>query len=401
MDTANDRSAQKMHILLIYPGMIPSIRLCGYTQLEDLNSRGLVDFKAVRNIHLRQKDLRWADVVLLGRADSWYENMLVRQLHKAGKCVAYIIDDDLLNIPSYLTSFSYFNRRGIRRNIQQMLHYSDLIISPSPLLLSKYAPEGSGRKGLRIEEPAVLPVSYAPHDPTGPVRIGFAGSVDRTRDVETILKDALLRIKAEYGEKVSFCFYGAIPSFADALAADTIPYCNSYDIYRETLNNLQWDIGLAPMPETPFHACKHYNKFVEYATSGIVGIYSDTEPYVRLKDWEDAGLFCKNDTDSWYSSIKYLLENRDRLEQMRRKVCEYGHRELSIQSSSENFYRELTAAVPRKKTSDFRLYFVPLYKVAYFFARGFYFFVRGFYFLVNHRKELPAAIAAKLRSLKR
>lgn len=390
METTKKEAARRLRVLLIYNRMIPSIRLCGYSQLEELRRQDVLEFQAVRYISIRKQDLGWADVVIFGRSDSWYECALARQARKAGKYIGYIIDDDLLAVPMHLASAAYLNRKDIRANIQRMLSLSDILISPSPILLAKYAPEGSGRRGILTEEPAIAPVAYAPHDPAQPVRIGFAGSIDRSQDIELILKDALLKVKTEYGNRVQFAFYGAIPSFAPELEAQTIAYCDSYEAYRETLNGLGWDIGLAPMPQTPFHACKHYNKFIEYAASGIVGIYSETEPYIRLKQWENAGLFCENTSQSWYRAIKDLLENRDRLEQMRSRVCGYAWNELSIQTIAGDFYRELADCTSRTEKNSGGFYMLLPYKIIHFF-------IRGFSFLMSHRKDLIPAILAKLR----
>lgn len=316
------------HVLLIYRRMIPSIRLCGHCQMEYLAREGKLEYRAIQEMKLKSSDLNWADVVLLGRLDSWYEYQLTKKLHEAGKYLIYIIDDDLLNIPPEISSAAYYGQKEIQGYIRGMIGMSDAIMSPSPLLLQKYATDG--RRAIQIEEPAIDPVPYKPHDPNKPVKIGFAGSIDRTGDIENILKDALIQIKQEYGDKVQFEFFGAIPSFARELDARCIPYCDSYDEYRKTLNSLEWDIGLAPMPDTPFHACKHYNKFIEYAAAGIVGVFSDVEPYRRLRDVNAPGAYCENNPKAWYLVISSLIGN-PKYRSWQRKACiEMAWNEFSI-----------------------------------------------------------------------
>ena len=317
------------HVLLIYRKMIPSIRLCGHCQMEYLAQEGRIEYRAVQEMKLKTSDLNWADIVLLGRLDSWYEYQITRKLRKAGKTLIYIIDDDLLNIPPEISSAAYYGQKKIQGYIRGMIEMSNAILSPSPLLLKKYAV--NGRRGIRIEEPAIDPVPYKPHDPDKPVKIGFAGSIDRTGDLEEILKDALLSIKREYGDRVEFEFFGAIPSFAEELNARCIPYCDSYDAYRKTLNSLEWDIGLAPMPDTPFHACKHYNKFVEYAAAGIAGIFSDIEPYSRLKALRVPCVFSNNNADEWVLRINELVSDFKKRERLRRACLQYSVEDLSIQ----------------------------------------------------------------------
>ncbi len=328
-------STRKCRVLLIYREMIPSIRLCGHSQMEAMARLGMVEYRAVQEMRLKGSDLSWADTVMLGRLDSWYEHQLAQRLREAGRRLVYIIDDDLLDIPPTASSAPHYGDAEVRHFVQRLIDISDAILSPSKLLLEKYA--RNGRQAVWVEEPALDPVPYAPHDPDAPVRIGFAGSIDRTADLEALLRDALLRVKAKYGEKVRFEFFGAEPDFARQLGARTLPYYDSYEKYRAALNDLAWDIGLAPMPDTPFHACKHYNKFTEYAAAGVAGIYSDCAPYTFIPDRERYGRFCRNTPEAWYEQLCREIEDAPGREERRRQCS------LAAQSwlSAEHIGREL------------------------------------------------------------
>lgn len=337
------------HILLIYRKMIPSVMLCGHCQLEYLAQEKRLEYRAMQEQKLSGDDLNWADIVFLGRLDSWYEYQLARKLHEAGKYLIYIIDDDLLNIPPEISSAAYYGQKKIQAYIRKMVEMSDAILSPSPLLLEKYAVQG--HRAIQIEEPAIDPVAYKPHEPGKPVKIGFAGSIDRREDIEKILKDALIRIKREYGDAVQFEFFGAIPSFAKALDANCIPYYDSYDTYRKTLNGLAWDIGLAPMPDKPFHACKHYNKFVEYAAAGIVGVYSDVGPYKKLRKFRGAQVLCGNSTQEWYESIRFLMDEESEREAYRQNALSFAWNDLSVEATAKMLEENLRALAKERPAS--------------------------------------------------
>ena len=310
---------RKCHVLLLYRVMIPSIRLCGHCQMEELARQGKIEYRACQELSVKGSDLNWADVVLLGRLDSWYEYQLTKKLKEAKKYLIYIIDDDLLNIPPEISSAAYYVRKEIQGYIRGMIEMSDAIMSPSPILLEKYAI--NGRTAIQMEEPAIDPVSYKPHDTNKPVKIGFAGSVDRTGDIESILRDTLIQIKQEFGDSVQFEFFGAHPSFADEIDARCIPYCDSYDEYRNTLNSMEWDIGLAPMQDTAFHTCKHYNKFIEYAAAGCMAIFSDVYPYVFLKEKGIDSVFCENEREHWYRRLRVAIANDKWREEKRDSFC--------------------------------------------------------------------------------
>ena len=94
------------HVLLIYRDMIPSICLCGHCQLEWLVEQGKLEYRAVQELVLSVGDMNWADVVVLGRLDSWYENRLTEILRAAGKYLIYILDDDLPTITPDASSAS-------------------------------------------------------------------------------------------------------------------------------------------------------------------------------------------------------------------------------------------------------------------------------------------------------
>ena len=381
---------KKLRFLLTYAGEFPSVQLCASAQLEELAKQELLDYRAMSYHKVSAKDLNWADCVILGRSDSWYERKLAKKAKQAGKYVAYLIDDDLLNVPENLLSADHFSRKDIRKNIQDMILLSDMILSPSPVLLEKYAPAESGRKGILVEEPALLPVQYTPWDTDRPVQIGFAGSLDRVDDIEHILKEALLRIKKEYGNRVSFSFFGAIPSFAAQLDAKTIPFCESYETYLQTLNGLSWDIGLAPMPDTAFHSCKHYIKFIEYSAAGVVGIYSHTGPYLRLKKWPDCALFCENTAEDWYQAIKALLDDPGMREQMRKNASLSCAKDLNLHTVAADYYRQMMACMAQPKANK-KLVFLKAPNKAAFFL------VRVYYYLCHHRRSLLSDIWRKIK----
>ena len=89
------------------------------------------------------------------------------------------------------------------------------------------------------------------------------------------------------------------------------------------------------MPETPFHACKHYNKYIEYTAAGIVGVYSKTEPYIRLLKSNTPGArFCENTTEAWIEAISRWLDAPEDLERARRSLYSYAQTILSVAAIS-------------------------------------------------------------------
>ena len=380
-------AARKPRVLLIYRVMIPSIRLCGHAQMEALAAQGVVEYRAVQEMRLKSSDMDWADIVLLGRLDSWYERRLTRLLKESGRYLAYILDDDLLNIPMHVSSAGYYAQKDIQRNIRDMIGMSDAIISPSPRLLDRYARDG--RAAIRIEEPAISPVAYEPHEPDAPVKIGFAGSVDRAGNLEGVLEAALTKVKAAHGERVAFEFFGAIPAFASRLGAACIPYCDSYDQYRRRLNEAAWDIGLAPMDDSEFSACKHYNKFCEYAAASIAGVYSERLPYTEIPNSRAVARYCSDDPEDWFEALNALILNRETREALRKRCCEQAKGPLSVSSCAEGLWRDLSACA---ETDRLRLRIAkPL-----LWMKGVNIYRRGLSFVRRRKLSAPLVAFKKL-----
>lgn len=330
------------HILMLYTALIPSVRLCGHCQLTLLAEQGKAEYRHMSLVKASRKDLQWADTVILGRLDDPMSLRLARLAKSAGRQLLYILDDDLLNVPTECRSHDHYAQEDVRQCIQEMIAISDGMITPSPILAEKYITQK--QCWLPIEEPSLDPIPYRKHDGQT-VRIGFAASPDRTKDLEQILGSMLSTLREKYGSAVEFEFFGAIPEFAKALDARSIAYRDSYDDYRKTLEERAWDIGLAPMPDSPFHACKHYNKFSEYAAVGNVGVFSQVPPYSRVPELYSGAVLCPNDPDSWLQALCRLIEEPDYREALRRQVLEQAHGPLSLTAVTEAFYQSAEAVL--------------------------------------------------------
>ena len=354
-------------ILLLYRRMIPSILLCGHEQFKYLDSKDEIEYRAVDVYKVTGNDLNWANVVVLGRLDSVYERKLAEIVHKAQTYLIYVIDDDLLNLPKQISSAFYYNQKMIRDSINRMLDISDAIISPSPLLLDKY---GEGKTKLQVEEPIVYPSKYTVHKMDSAIKIGFAGSIDRTADLENILYETLKTIKDKYKDRVQIEFFGAVPCFAEELDANCLDYIDSYESYINKLNSLNWDIGLAPLPNSDFHKCKHYIKIIEYAGSGVYPIYSNQGPYLRFNEKYGIGTMVSNDKDDWVKAIEELINDRFLLDKNRQLVNEKMCNLLSLEECSKALKKQLDEKVILQESVKNASVNLALLKIEGSFNRG-------------------------------
>lgn len=333
------------HVLMIYPGMIPSVLLCGQMQFAYLAKLGRIEFCSIQRDALSAEDCGWADVAVFVRSDSEIETKIASKLKGAGKRIVYVMDDDLLCIPENVSSSIYYSLKDVKNNIHRLLSLCDVFMSPSEVLREKY---GAG-KAAAIEEPSSVDHKKSIRTDRS-VRIGFAGSIDRADDFDVLLGSVVKSLLASYDDKISIEFLGAHPRVADECSVRCIPYCSSYDVYQRTIESLAWDIGLAPMPETSFHMCKHYIKFVEYAGFGIAGVYSNTIPYTRIVRNEVNGLLCDNTPEAWVAAISRLIED----DTLRERITHNAQLQAAIQ-----FSVEATAFAMEKELGDILAYTAP------------------------------------------
>lgn len=385
--TPQETPHDKARVLLIYNTMIPSVYLCGHCQMTELASQGLIDYQSCTDRRLTNACLNWADVVLIGRMDNMQTLRLVRRLKQAGKYLIYILDDDLLNVPAGMRSAPHYQQEDIRRSIREIIRLCDAMLSPSPRLLGMYAAD---KRQLLTEEPAIEPVAYPAHDPAQPVKIGFAGSIDHKSELEAMLYTALRRVKDIYGDRVQLEFFGFQPAFAKELDIRMLPYCDSYDAYRRQMNDLHWDIGLAPLPTSDFHACKHYNKFTEYSAAGVVGIYSAKPPYDRLQTKGLPGLFCPDDPEAWVKAICQLVEDAPQREKLRQEACRLAQGPFSVQGVADSLARDAQDILAYRAPVSNRNYHLCIERIWGLFTRG-------WRFVKRHGVHAPAVAVQKIQ----
>ncbi|MDD5792972.1 MAG: hypothetical protein PUD22_10345 [Erysipelotrichaceae bacterium] len=326
-----------INVLIVSNSLIPSVLLCGHSQMEYLKSIKEADYRFLEASKLDDEILTWANIIIFLRSESLIERYASDLAKKAGKHLIYVLDDDLLNIPDYLSSVAYYQRADIKDNIKHIMANCDTFLTPSRIMVNTYGM--SFNHAFVIDEPALYPIEEKKDNDI--IRIGFAGSIDRAQDINDILSGALRKIKNKYGHSVSIEFIGARPAIVDELGLKHIPYQDSYAVYEEKVKEANWDIGLAPMPLTAFHSCKYFNKYVEYASFGIVGIYSNCSPYTfGIKDGYN-GLLVENDTDSWVNAISKLIDDKTLRDNMKANCLKEARDIYSIEVLAMDYFNKI------------------------------------------------------------
>ena len=327
-----------MNVLVVSTTFIPSVLLCGHCQLEYLEKQGKLNYKFSISHFINSRNVDWADIIVFLRSDSDIDAYVSKMAKKAGKKLIYVMDDDLLNVPSYLSSAPYYLLPSTQHNIRTIMSNCDTFLTPSPVLLEKYGK--NFKYCFNIAEPSLNRINKK--EDNEKVKIGFAGSIDRAQDLNEILEDAITQIVDKYGDSIEIEIMGAKPDFVDKLGLKHLPYQDGYDAYTAYMAKCNWDIGLAPMPLTEFHRCKYFNKYVEYASFGIAGIYTNCEPYIYgIRDREN-GLLVNNTTEEWVNAISELIENEKLRKSISAECLKEANEIYALDILAEDYFNKIT-----------------------------------------------------------
>lgn len=317
------------NVLLIYTTLIPSVRFCALGTLMYLEENNKLDLVYKQSYKVTKKDLNKCDVLVLVRCGDDVEREIAEKCKEAGKKLVYVLDDDLFNVPESIEGHEYYSLSSIKRNREEIMKCCDVLWSPSPNIIKKYG--NLFKKTVLIDEPFVGNIKNKTFD-NEVVRIGFAGTETHRAFINEFMGDVLKIIKNTYKEKVSIEFFGFKPDFIKEIEGTYIPYCDNYEQYCSIMRERNWDIGLAPLEQSEFASCKYFNKYIEYSSYGIAGVYSAVEPYTFAIKNGVNGLLAENTVNSWVDAIEIFVNDKTLIE----NVSENAQRELKGKFTVKN-----------------------------------------------------------------
>ena len=151
-----------------------------------------------------------------------------------------------------------------------------------------------------VEIPSYQPI---PHDK---IRIGYAGSSSHVGDFSQKLLYSLKKLFNRYSDKLELVCFGYVPpelnQFAYVINGVTP------DKYLDTLNYVNFDIGLIPLADTEFNKSKSNLKWLEYSICNTSCVASDVPCYSEI---EDGVTGIKIRDDKWYDTLEHLINDSE------------------------------------------------------------------------------------------
>lgn len=241
-----------------------------------------------------------------GRADG---AKIMHDCRMRGIPVIYHIDDNLLDLPPSLGPEIVARQGAAAEARRTMLELCDLIYASTMILadvLKGHIPRKPIFQGIYA---SMIEVKVPPADPNAPMTIGYMGSKGHKEDL-ALAVPALVSLM-EQRLQLRFETFGTIDMprdllrFGERVQHHTVQ--KGYHGFLQTLTDLNWTIGLAPLVDEPFNRCKAPTKFIEYTSCSIPVVASDVLPYAEAIV-PGCGLLVQ---DEWEFSIARLLDDTD------------------------------------------------------------------------------------------
>ena len=328
---------------------IPSAVLGINHILEYISDKMEVEFVFKKTHMVKSKDIINADIIICVRGASDFDKNIVELARIYDKLVIYYLDDDLFNIPEYSSCAPFYESHNIRRNMLFMMKNSDVLWTSNYNIKKKYGSyfDRSYVIDVPINIQEIQKKKLRKETEDKPlVKVCFAGSMDHVHMIDEMLSPVINNIAEKYKDKVYFYIIGIKPQRIKRIPnVKIVEFFSDIQEYYKFVRENEIDIGLAPLKESDFNSCKYYNKFLDYTSNGMVGIYSDVDPYKFIVKNGVNGMLAKNKKDSWLELLEKLVLSRE----LRNEIYDNAVKYVENNFSYEHIMLEVLKNIPEIK----------------------------------------------------
>ena len=337
-------------ILSFCEDKIPSAVLGVNNILEYISKKTKGEFIFKKTHEVRSRDIIQADIIVCVRGASDSDKNIMSLAKMYNRLIIYYLDDDLFNVPKYASCSPFYESKHIRKNMIEMMKKSDILWTSNHNIEKKY--------GFYFNRKYVIdiPVDIEKNENSKiekvdkkMVKICFAGSIDHVHLFDEMLAPVLNNISEKYINKVEIYIIGIKPKkLKQNSNIKVIEFFDDVKDYYNFVKENKFDIGLAPLMDTEFNSCKYYNKFLDYTSKGIVGVYSNVEPYKIIVNNEVNGMLAENKMDSWQDALEKLILS----EELRNKMHRNAIKCIQEKFSYEYITSKLLECIPEIKNKQ-------------------------------------------------
>jgi GT2 family glycosyltransferase len=275
---------------------------------------------------------------------------LAEHAKRTGARLIYDLDDDLLNIPPEHPEAAELAAKAAV--VEHMIRRADLVRTSTAALAARIAPLAGQVEVVEnaLDERIWLPFRHGRGDAYGPVRILCMGTATHDADFALLLP-ALAEIHRQFGDQIAFDLIGfvsglSVPAWIRRLTPS--PHATrSYAGFVHWLTwSGPWDIGLAPLVDSAFNACKSPIKVLDHAALGLASLASEVAAYRGSLADGPGGMLVPNTTASWHEALSRLIRDAA----LRRHLAEGGVARLRATGTLASRAAAWHQAWPRART---------------------------------------------------
>jgi glycosyltransferase involved in cell wall biosynthesis len=233
---------------------------------------------------------------------------LVDHARRTGAALMFDIDDDLLTVPPEHPEATELAPRAAV--VAYLVREADVVRISTAALAARIEPLARNVQVATnaLDERIWLPEPRQRTDRYDGVRILCMGTMTHDADFALLLP-ALTEIHRQFGDQIRIVSGLEVPFWIRRLAPT--PHAGrSYAGFVHWLRSAgTWDIGLAPLADTPFNACKSAIKVLDYAALGLASLASDVAAYQGSLADGPGGILVPNSTTAWYEALSRLIRD--------------------------------------------------------------------------------------------
>lgn len=253
------------------------------------------------------------------------------RLRAHGIAVIWDTDDDIQAAPKGSATYKQLGRkRGMRKLFDrtvEMACAAHLLTATTEHLAQIY--RAAGVEHVRAIENHLDPGQVGrPRPRHQGVVIGLVASDEHVEDLERLrIADVLSRILDAH-EGIRVIALGRDLKLRDHryLHQLRVPFDQLYEIER------QFDIGLAPLVDSPMSRARSNVKLKEYAAAGAMWLASPVGPYVGMGE-EQGGLLV-GDGD-WYDTLDGLIRDHERRLDLAKRAQAWARKQTIVQAGDQ------------------------------------------------------------------